>query len=157
MYGASESPGERDTLLAGTGTETGSIWPFRFVRRMAIAVPSDAVMVMATSFSDKVASNEKGIMDNNLVIDKMKSADGTEAAIAEANALIESIDKSIDNFTVEAINAGREYSNHRMNQCIAVSITGSSLFGELKEIIVFAFLAYVAAMLLIISKKFPKH
>ena len=70
--------------------------------------------------------------------------------------LIASIDKSIDNFTAEAIKAGREYSYHTMNQCIAVSISGASLFGELKTVVVFACLAYAAAIAYAISKKFPK-
>ena len=93
---------------------------------------------------------------NNLIISKMQSASGNEAAYAEADALIQSIDQSIDNFAIEAISAGREYANYRMNQCIAVSIYGSSSFSELKKIFVFAVLAYVAAALLAISKKFPK-
>ena len=39
---------------------------------------------------------------------------------------------------------------------IAVSISGSSLFGELKSIAVFAILAYAAAIALEASKKLPK-
>ncbi len=116
----------------------------------------DELSVMATSFSDNVASNEKEIMDNNLVIGKMQSASGNTSANAEADALITTIDKSIDDFTNEAIAAGREYSNYRMNQCIAVSISGTSLFSELKTIIIFMMLAYVAAYLFAVSKKFPK-
>ena len=111
---------------------------------------------MATNFSDKVATNEKEIMDNNLVIGKMMYAFGNPFVNGEADALIASIDKSIDNFTIEAINAGREYSDYRMNQCIAVSISGVSLLSELKTIIAFALLAYVSAMLLAASKSFPK-
>lgn len=116
----------------------------------------DELSVMATTFSDNVASNEKEIMDNNLVIGKMQVSTENNSANAEADALIASIDESIDNFTIEAINAGREYSNYRMNQCIAVNISGTSLFSELKTIIVFAFLSYIAAMLFTVSKKFPK-
>ena len=117
----------------------------------------DELSVMATDFSDKVASSEKEIMDNNLVMGKMQSVSASDLAKEEADALIETIDKSIDDFTIEAISAGREYSNFRMNQCIAVSISGVSLFGELKTIIVFAMLAYAALMLVMISKKFPKE
>ena len=116
----------------------------------------DELSVMATTFSDNVASNEKEIMDNNLVIGKMQSTSKNTSANAEADALIASIDESIDNFTIEAINAGREYSNYRMNQCIAVSISGTSLLSELKTIIIFAFLAYIAACVFAVSKKFPK-
>lgn len=114
----------------------------------------DELSVMATSFSDNVASNEKEIMDNNLVIDKMQASTGDSFVYAETDALIESIDKSIYNFTVEAINAGREYSDYTMNQCIAVSISGSSLLGEIKKIIVVAFLAYISAWLFAVSKRF---
>ena len=113
----------------------------------------DELSVMATSFSDEVASNNKEMMDNELVIDKMENASGNASAKEEADALIAAIDSSIDNFTVEAIKAGREYS---MNQCIAVSISGVSLFSELKTVIIFAFLAYVAATMRSVSKKFPK-
>ena len=116
----------------------------------------DELSVMATTFSDNVASNEKEIMDNNLVIGKMQAVAENNSANAEADALIASIDESIDNFTIEAINAGREYSNYRMNQCIAVSISGTSLFSEIKTIIIFAFLSYIAACVFAVSKKFPK-
>ena len=116
----------------------------------------DDLSVMATTFSDNVASNEKEIMDNNLIIEKMQTVAGNDTANVEADALIASIDESIDNFTIEAINAGREYSDYRMNQCIAVSISGNPLLNELKTIIIFAFLSYIAAMLFAVSKKFPK-
>ena len=56
----------------------------------------------------------------------------------------------------EAITAGREYSRHKMNQCIAVTIYGISIMSELKTLIVFAAFAYVSLMLYRISKKFPK-
>ena len=116
----------------------------------------DELSVMATTFSDNVASNEKEIMDNNLVIEKMQSTSENTSANAEADALIATIDKSIDDFTNEAITAGREYSNYRMNQCIAVSISGTSLFSELKTIIIFMMLAYACAYVFTVSKKFPK-
>ena len=116
----------------------------------------DELSVMATTFSNNIASNEKEIMDNNLVIGKMKGSSGNTSANAEADALIIAIDKSIDDFTNEAITAGREYSNYRMNQCIAVSISGTSLFSELKTIIIFMMLAYIAAYVFTVSKKFPK-
>ena len=137
-------------VLVPTWDESGKY----YMGRTKVGI--DELSVMAATFSDYVATNEKEIMDNNLVIDKMTSAQGSVSANEEADALIASIDNSIDNFTIEAINAGREYSNHRMNQCIAVSISGVSLFSELKLIIVFAFLAYLAAMLFAVSKKFPK-
>lgn len=116
----------------------------------------DELSVMATNFSQNVASNEKEIMDNNLIIGKMQTTDTNAAAIAQVEAMIASVDKTIDEFTVEAIRAGREYSDYKMNQCIAVSISGSTLFGELKQIAVFAVFAYVSVIAYAISKKFPK-
>ena len=116
----------------------------------------DELSVMATTFSDKVASNNKEIMDNDLVIKKIEGAANNTSANAQADELIATIDKSIDNFKNEAIKAGREFSNYTMNQCIAVSVSGTSLFSELKTIAMFAVLAYVAFILLSISKKFPK-
>jgi hypothetical protein len=116
----------------------------------------DELSVMATTFSDYAASNEKEILDNKLVIDKMDA--GTEDAqlIAAADALVDSIYNRIKEFEKEAITAGREYSRYKMNQCIAVSISGSTLFGELKQIAVFAVFAYVSVIAYAISKKFPK-
>ncbi|MEE0945324.1 MAG: hypothetical protein U0M42_00675 [Acutalibacteraceae bacterium] len=116
----------------------------------------DELSVLATNFSDNVASNNKEIMDNELVIEKIKSANMNTSSTAQADALIESIDKSIDNFTAEAIRAGREYSNYTMNQCVAVSISGTSLFSELKTVAAFALLTYAALIAISISKKFPK-
>lgn len=116
----------------------------------------DELSVMATTFSDYVASNEKEIMDNNLVIDKI-SANGQDGqASASADALIASIYEDIKSFEKEAINAGREFSRHRMNQCIAVNIYGTSLLDELKSLVLFAGLVYAALVLYPISKRFPK-
>lgn len=116
----------------------------------------DELSVKATNFSDIVASNEKEIMNNNLIVDKIKQT-GSEGSVEEANLLIESIDKSIKSFADEAIAAGREYSNHRMNQCVAVAISGISLFSELKTIVLFAAFAYVSIVLYSISKKMTGH
>ena len=137
-------------VLVPTWDESGKY----YMGRTKVGI--DELSVMATTFSNNVASNEKEIMDNNLVIEKMQSASGNTSANAQADALIIAIDKRIDDFTNEAITAGREYSNYRMNQCIAVSISGTSLFSELKTIITFMMLAYIAAYVFTVSKKFPK-
>ena len=137
-------------VLVPTWDESGKY----YMGRTKVGI--DELSVMATTLSDNVASNEREIMDNNLVIGKMQSAPGNTLSDTETDALIESIDKSIDSFAAEAIAAGREYSNYRMNQCIAVSISGISLFSELKTILVFMVLAYAAAMLFSVSKKFPR-
>lgn len=116
----------------------------------------DELSVQATSYSNYVASNEKEIMDNNLVIGKMSEGNADSSVYQVADELVQSIYSSIKDFEKEAITAGREYSNYRMNQCIAVSIYGISMMSELKAILIFAALAYLAFMLLGISKKFPK-
>ena len=137
-------------VLVPTWDESGKY----YMGRTKVGI--DELSVMATDFSDWVASNEKEIMDNNLVIEKIQQGTPSPAIRAEADALIKSIDNSIDQFTKEAITAGREYFDHTMNQCIAVSLSGSSLFKELKTIAIFAFLAYAAALLFAASRKFPK-
>lgn len=115
----------------------------------------DELSVMATDFSDRVATNQKEIMDNELVIQKMQATkDGTmNEAVDE---LIVMIDQAIEDFTNEAISIGREYASYLMNQCVAMSLSGVSIFDELKMIFGFACLAYIAAILWSISKKFPK-
>ena len=115
----------------------------------------DELSVMATAFSDSVASNNKDIMDNTLVINKMQNAK-SGVMNEEVDALIASIDQSIEDFTDEAIKAGREYASYRMNQCISVSIYGVSLLDEVKMIFAFACFVYIAAILQSASKKFPK-
>lgn len=137
-------------VLVPTWDESGKY----YMGRTKVGI--DELSVMATAFSNDVASNEKEIMDNNLVIEKMQSASDDASATTEADTLVKLIDKSIDNFTTEAIAAGREYSNHIMNQCIAVSISGTSLFSELKTIAAFMVIAYLAAISLAVSKKLPK-
>jgi len=116
----------------------------------------DELSVMAAGFSGNVAANEKEIMDNNLVIDKIASGNGEAWLYTEADLLIDSIYKSIKGFEKEAINAGREYSRHKMNQCIAVTIYGSSIVNELKTLILFAAFVYITLVLRCITKKFPK-
>ena len=138
-------------VLVPTWDESGKY----YMGRTKVGI--DELSVMATAFSDKVASNQKEIMDLELIIDKMESVTSNSKVYKEADELIATVDRSIAEFTKEAINAGREYSSYRMNQCIATRISGVSLFAELKQIAVFACLAYVAAIALSISKKFPKR
>ena len=116
----------------------------------------DELSVMATTYSDHVASNEKEIMDNNLVINKISSGKQTEGLYSSADSLADSVYDSLKEFEKEAITAGREYSRHKMNQCIAVGIYGVSLMSELKTLVIFAAFTYVSLVLYKISKKFPK-
>lgn len=117
----------------------------------------DDLSVMATSFSDMIAENEKELMNNSLVIQKIQNANGAAQFTTQTDELIQTIDKALGNLTVEAIAAGREYSDYKMNQCIAVNISDGSLFDEVKTIAVFAVLAYISAMAYEMSKKFPKR
>lgn len=116
----------------------------------------DELSVMATEFSNYVASNEKEIMDNKLIIDKIASGNPESQYYMSTDSLIDFIYDNIKGFEKEAINAGREYSRHKMNQCIAVTIYGVSLMNELKSLVIFAAFAYVSLVLYRISKKFPK-
>lgn len=116
----------------------------------------DELSVLATSFSDLIAENEKVLMDSNLVISRIQETEDASAYAAQADELIATIDKALNELTVEAIATGREYADHKMNQCIAVSISGTSLFNELKLIAVFAVFAYVSALAYDLAKKFPK-
>lgn len=116
----------------------------------------DELSVMATTFSDYVAANEKEIMDNCLIIDKILLNKQDAQMTSAANTMIDSVYDSIKGFEKEAITAGREYSRHKMNQCIAVSIYGVSITSEIKSLILFAVFAYIALVACMISKRFPK-
>lgn len=116
----------------------------------------DELSVKATEFSEYVASNEKEIMENDLVIEKIEANEGGKQLSSVADSLIESIYGTIKDFEKEAVNAGREYSTHKMNQCIAVSIYGVSVMHELKTLVLFAGFTYVSLTLRRISRKFPK-
>lgn len=137
-------------VLVPTWDQTGKY----YMGRTKVGV--DELSVLATSFSDYVSSNEKEIMNNNLVIDKFSSGSQDAQNYTSADELIETMYNSIKGFEKEAITAGRECSRHKMNQCIAVSIFGVSLMTQLKSFAVFLVFSYVSFMLYQIAKKFPK-
>ena len=116
----------------------------------------DEISVKATTFSNLIAESEKELMNSNLIIQKIEEADGSPSYAAQADALIGKIDMNLQALTIEAIAAGREYSDYKMNQCIAVNITDTSLFDEMKMIAVFAVFAYASAIAYELSRKFPK-
>lgn len=116
----------------------------------------DELSVNATNFSNYVASNEKEIMENQLIIDKVSNRSGDSKVYKDADILTESVYNSIKAFENEAIAAGREYFRHKMNQCISVSIYGNILMSELKTLVLFAMFTYLALVLYKISKRFPK-
>ena len=137
-------------VLVPTWDESGKY----YMGRTKVGI--DELSVMATTFSDYVASNEKEIMDNKLVINKINSNERDNPIYTSTDELIESIYEDVKEFEKESITAGREYFRHKMNQCIAVSFYGTSIFNTLKTILVFAVFAYVSFMIYRISKKFPK-
>ena len=115
----------------------------------------DELSVLATQFSNSLAANEKAMMENDLIISKIAGSTQDAQDAASADVLIDSIYDSIKGFEKEAINAGREFSNYSMNQCIAVNIFGASLMSEVKALIVFAVVVYIVLVVYRISKKFP--
>lgn len=117
----------------------------------------DELSVMAADYSSRVASNQKEIMDNNLIIDKMNAASGNSSSHRLADPLIESIDESLTAFSEEAIAAGHEYAYHKMNQCVAVSIYGPSIISEMKKAVIFAFIAYISVTVYAVSREFAKQ
>lgn len=137
-------------VLVPTWDKTGKY----YMGRTKVGV--DELSVMATNFSDYVASNEKSIMDNKLIMDKISAANGTAEHASSADALIDSIYDRIKAFEKEAITIGREYSRHKMNQCVAINVYGVSVIDELKTLVIFALFAYVTFVLYKIAKKFPK-
>ncbi|MBO5408381.1 MAG: hypothetical protein J6A61_03125 [Clostridia bacterium] len=137
-------------VLVPTWDESGKY----YMGRTKVGI--DELSVQATGYSDRVASNEKEIMDNNLVIGKLRENASGSQIQESADELVNSVYHTLKLFEKEAVTAGRECSSHKMNQCIAVSIYGTSLMNELKNLVVFAVLMYMALMLWEISKKFPK-
>lgn len=117
----------------------------------------DELSVMATTFSNYVASNEKEIMDHELVVDKMSGVEKNSHLSVTADELIDSLYNSMKEFEKEAVTAVKEYSQHTMNQCIGVTIYGISFMNDLKMAVLFAAFTYVTLMLVQISKKFPKE
>ena len=137
-------------VLVPTWDESGKY----YMGRTKVGI--DELSVMATTFSNYVASNEKEIMDHELVADKMSAASKNSHLSATADALIDTLYNSMKEFEKEAVTAGREYSQHRMNQCIGVTIYGISFMNDIKMAVLFAAFTYVTLMLSQISKKFPK-
>lgn len=137
-------------VLVPTVDETGKY----YMGRTKVGI--DELSVKAADFSNRVSENDKEMMDNNLIIEKMKLAPGNYANNASADAMIETIDKNLKDFANEAISTGREFANNRMNCCMSVSIYGASFFREIKALLIFALFAYVSAMIFAIAVSFNK-
>ena len=136
-------------VLVPTWDETGKY----YMGRTKVGI--DELSVMATTFSNYVASNEKEIMDHELVADKMSAGSQNASLSSTADELIDTIYDSMKTFEKEAVTAGREYSQHKMNQCIGVTIYGISIMNDLKMAVLFAAFTYISLVLYQISKKFP--
>lgn len=137
-------------VLVPTWDESGKY----YMGRTKVGI--DELSVMATDYSDKVAQNEKTIMDNELIIEKIEDTDTKGDGKHQADELIASIDESLRAFRAEVIAAGREFSNYTMNQCISLSVNGHSIISDIKAMIVFAVFAYLAFILLATSRRIPK-
>ena len=135
-------------VLVPTWDKTGKY----YMGRTKVGV--DELSVKAVDYSNYVASDEKEIMDNRLVIDKILSGSQSAQIYKSADALIASVYENIMKFEKEAVTAGREYSRYKMNQCVSVTIYGISFMSELKKLVVFAAFVYAALVLELISKKF---
>lgn len=116
----------------------------------------DELSILATTYSNMIAENEKELMNNTLVIQKIEDTSDDSALAQQADALILALDKTLNDLTVEAVTAGREYSDYKMNQCIAVRISNAPILNELKMVALFTVFAYVAAMAIELSRKYPK-
>lgn len=116
----------------------------------------DELSILATTYSNMIAENEKELMNNTLVIQKIEDTSDDSALALQADALILALDKTLNDLTVEAVTAGREYSDYKMNQCIAVRISNAPILNELKMVALFTVFAYVAAMAIELSRKYPK-
>ena len=137
-------------VLVPTIDENGNY----YMGRTEIGV--DKLSDMATEYGNMVAENEKELMNNAMILQRIENAEDTSVYSAQADELVLALDKTLNALTVEAIAAGREYSDYKMNQCIAVNISDGSLVSELKTIAAFAVIAYIAAMAYELSRKFPK-
>lgn len=115
----------------------------------------DELSVMATNFSDAVSKNEKSMMDNRLVAEKMQAALGGEDQKASVDQLIRTIDGELEKYAEMAISAGRQYDAQRLNRCIGVSVYGVPLMSEVKDVCIWFVLFYAAFALLSVSREFP--
>ena len=75
-------------VLVPTWDESGKY----YMGRTKVGI--DELSVNASDYSNKVASNEKSIMDNNLIINKIKNAVDNSAARSEEDSLISKNDIS---------------------------------------------------------------
>ncbi len=105
----------------------------------------DELSVQAVSYSKSIASVEKGINDNNLKIEKFRSAVGNTAENrAYAASLISEIESSLKSLAEEARLIGQEYYSNQMNQCISANVSSYSLLSKAKILLLILVCSYIA-------------
>ena len=105
----------------------------------------DELSVQAVSYSKSIASVEKGINDNNLKIEKFRSAVGNTAENrAYAASLISEIESSLKSLAEEARLIGQEYYSNQMNQCISANVSSYSLLSKAKVLLLILVCSYIA-------------
>ncbi len=110
----------------------------------------DTLSVQSVSYSEKIASIEKGIKDNNLKLEKFGTSEhNTKANKESAKALIAGIRTSLKKLAEEARAIGQEYYSNQMNQCISATVYAGSFLSQMKKIL----LVFAAAYIVFAAKK----
>lgn len=105
----------------------------------------DELSVQAVSYSQSIASVEKGISDNNLKLEKFRAAAGNTAENREyASSLISEIEVSLKSLAEEARLIGQEYYSNQMNQCISATVYSSSVLSQAKTLLLILIVSYIA-------------
>lgn len=118
----------------------------------------DTLSKQSVSYSNSIASIEKSIKDNELKIEKFKSAAGNSEENREYVAsLISSAEKSLEELAHEARAIGQEYYSSQMNECISAAVYQGTLFSKAKVLALVAVLAYIAFWAKKSSEKFGAH
>lgn len=105
----------------------------------------DTLSVQSVSYSNDIASVEKGIKDNNLKLAKFSAAAGNTAENKEyVSELISSTAQSIKKFAEEARLIGQEYYSNQMNQCISATVYPATVLSKAKVLLIVFLTAYIA-------------
>lgn len=108
----------------------------------------DTLSVQSVSYSNNIASVEKGIKDNNLKLEKFGAAAGNTPENREyVSRLVSSAGQSIEKLAEEARLIGQEYYSNQMNQCISATVYPATVFSRVKVLAVVFLAAYAACWL----------
>lgn len=108
----------------------------------------DTLSVQSVSYSNNIASVEKGIKDNNLKLEKFGAATGNTPESREyVSRLVSSAGQSIEKLAEEARLIGQEYYSNQMNQCISATVYPATVFSRAKVLAVVFLAAYAACWL----------